>query len=304
MATTQAKRLAMRMVRGVASTAPRHASRGIATATRPALPQLASSTIAPTLQRRAYSSPSAPTRPCPKCAAPIPLPASPCPKCGGLVPIPAGLSLHSLLDVSTPLPASNGGFDLVGELGRLPAHGYALDARDLRNRMLRRQRDLHPDKQAAEVDLAADLSGRVNKAYETLASPLRRAEYIVSVGVGMSSGTGRGESGTDTPRQLKILGKGTQETDAVSDHDLLMEILEARETLEEAEEASEVEEMRDSNHGEWGGRRSRPTGGAGLSGCEAKSLALSGRSADCATALLTPSPRAPSPRSATLLFSR
>ncbi|WOO82329.1 Iron-sulfur cluster co-chaperone protein HscB, mitochondrial [Vanrija pseudolonga] len=228
MATTQAKRLAVRAVRGVASTAPRHASRGIATATaaRPVL-ALAGSTIAPApTLRRAYSSPSAPTRPCPKCAAPIPLPASPCPACGGLVPIPSGLSLHSLLDVSTPLPASSGnGFDIVGELGRLPAHGYALDARDLRNRMLRRQRDLHPDKQAADVDLAADLSGRVNKAYETLASPLRRAEYI-----------------------LKILGKGTEETDAVTDHDLLMEILEARETLEEAEEASEVEEMRDSNH--------------------------------------------------------
>ncbi|TXT10878.1 hypothetical protein VHUM_02383 [Vanrija humicola] len=176
-------------------------------------------------QARAYSSPSAPTRPCPKCAAPIPLPASPCPKCGGLVPIPAGLSLHSLLDVSTPLPGTNGRFDIVGELDRLPAHGYALDARDLRNRMLRRQRDLHPDKQAAEVELAADLSGRVNKAYETLASPLRRAEYI-----------------------LKVLGKGTEETDAVTDHDLLMEILEARESLEEAEEAVEVEEMRDSNH--------------------------------------------------------
>ncbi|KAL1412780.1 molecular chaperone [Vanrija albida] len=225
---------ATRAVRGVRGVRSRLASAGLPTAV-PIQRGLATAVTAvrasplrlPTPHRRDYSSPSAPTRPCPKCAAPIPLPASPCPKCGALVPVPPGLSLHSLLDVSTPLPSS-AGFDLVGELDRLPAHGYALDARDLRNRMLRRQRDLHPDKHGAaggDVDLAADLSGRVNKAYETLASPLRRAEYI-----------------------LKVLGKGTQETDAVTDHDLLMEILEARETLEEAEEASEVEEMRDSNH--------------------------------------------------------
>lgn len=39
----------------------------------------------------------------------------------------------------------------------------------------------------------------------------------------------------------------TDETDKVDDHDLLMEILEARETLEEAD-GQEVEELRQDNH--------------------------------------------------------
>lgn len=50
--------------------------------------------------------------------------------------------------------------------------------------MLGRQRELHPDKYGSKgegvVALARELSGRVNMAYETLADPLRRAEYIVS----------------------------------------------------------------------------------------------------------------------------
>jgi len=70
-------------------------------------------------------------------------------------------------------------FDIPAELDTLPAHGYDLNARDLRNRMLKRQAALHPDRHSG-TDLAAQLSARVNKAYETLASPLRRAEYIVS----------------------------------------------------------------------------------------------------------------------------
>ena len=51
--------------------------------------------------------------------------------------------------------------------------------------MLVRQRDLHPDKFGSSgeriVSLAKELSGRVNMAYETLADPLKRAEYIVRV---------------------------------------------------------------------------------------------------------------------------
>jgi molecular chaperone HscB len=50
--------------------------------------------------------------------------------------------------------------------------------------MLSRQRELHPDKFANSgeemVELARELSGRVNKAYETLGDPLKRAEYIVN----------------------------------------------------------------------------------------------------------------------------
>lgn len=49
--------------------------------------------------------------------------------------------------------------------------------------MLSRQRDLHPDKFGSSgermVSLAKELSGRINRAYEILADPLKRAEYIV-----------------------------------------------------------------------------------------------------------------------------
>lgn len=125
-----------------------------------------------------------PSRPCPSCGAPIPFPASPCPSCGGLVAIPPGLSLHSLLGVSDPIPVGepHPTFDVGRELKALPSNGMDLNPRDLRMRMLRRQQDLHPDRHHGDA-LAEDLSGRVNKAYETLASPLKRIEYIVSVGI-------------------------------------------------------------------------------------------------------------------------
>lgn len=122
-----------------------------------------------------------PTRPCPSCGAQIPFPASPCPSCGGLVNIPHGLSLHSLLGVSDPIPVGeqHPTFDVGAELKALPSNGMELNPRDLRMRMLRRQQDLHPDRHHGD-HLAEDLSGRINKAYETLASPLKRIEYIVS----------------------------------------------------------------------------------------------------------------------------
>ena len=49
--------------------------------------------------------------------------------------------------------------------------------------MLRLQRDLHPDRfaQSGEkaVELARELSGRVNEAYAVLSDPLKRADYLV-----------------------------------------------------------------------------------------------------------------------------
>jgi molecular chaperone HscB len=144
----------------------------------------------PTLTSHRWNSSSSssisPTRPCPSCSAPLPLPASPCPSCSKLVPIPTGLSHHSLFYLSQPVvgnAAFSSPFDLPSELSKLPAYGYDLDVKDLRTKMLRRQMELHPDKYSGreeEVKLARELSGRVNGAYETLRDPLRRAEYLVS----------------------------------------------------------------------------------------------------------------------------
>lgn len=136
--------------------------------------------------RRGYTTTTTPTRPCPSCSAPISLPSSPCPSCSTLIPIPTGLSPHSLLNISQPVPSSSAfstPFDLPAELTRLPAYGFDLDVKSLRGKMLKRQMELHPDKFSGEeraVALARELSGRVNGAYETLRDPLRRAEYLVS----------------------------------------------------------------------------------------------------------------------------
>ena len=147
------------------------------------------STSALIRQQAGPDTPAGLTRPCRKCSAPVPLPVSPCPSCSALLPLRPDLSLHSLLDLSSPTAkagadAATGELDVPAELAKLEATGYDLQPRALRQTMLFRQRDLHPDKysgQAEEVELAKELSGRVNGAYAVLSDPLRRAEYIVSL---------------------------------------------------------------------------------------------------------------------------
>ncbi|WWD19628.1 Fe-S protein assembly co-chaperone HscB [Kwoniella shandongensis] len=190
-----------------------------------------------TISRRHNSSSSSsssssytPTRPCPSCHRQIPLPLSPCPSCSTLLPLPSTLSHHSLLYLSSPiLPSSQSKqFDIPTELASLPANGYGLDKADLRSKWVRRQRELHPDKYSSkgdkEVDMARELSGRVNEAYNVLGDELKRAEYLLS-----------------------IHQQGPEETDKIDDPLLLAEILEAREELEEASNQDEIESIRASN---------------------------------------------------------
>ncbi|WWC94869.1 Fe-S protein assembly co-chaperone HscB [Kwoniella sp. B9012] len=182
---------------------------------------------------RTYHSTSPPEPPhhqCPSCSRPIPLPLSPCPNCSALLPLPSTLSHHSMLYLSAPIgPSPNGPFDIPRELGHLPSHGFGLDKSDLRSRWVRRQRELHPDKFTSKgdkiVDLARELSGRVNEAYNVLGDELRRAEYILS-----------------------IYDKATEETDKLDDPMMLAEILEAREELEEAESQEDIQRIRSDNH--------------------------------------------------------
>ena len=47
-----------------------------------------------------------------------------------------------------------------------------------------------------------------------------------------------------------MYGYPTEETDSLTDPDLLMEVLEAREELEEAETNEQVDALRQANHGE------------------------------------------------------
>ncbi|KIR62508.1 Fe-S protein assembly co-chaperone HscB [Cryptococcus bacillisporus CA1280] len=181
--------------------------------------------------RFAHFAPQAPTRNCPTCSRPVPLPLSPCPSCSSVLPLPSNLSHHSMLYLSSPISSSGspaGPFDIPQELAHLPANGYIVDKADLRSNWVRRQRELHPDKYTTRgdvvVDRARELSGRVNEAYAVLGDDLRRAEYILSVNA-----------------------QGTEETDKIDDPMLLAEILEAREELEEAETPEQVDRIRQAN---------------------------------------------------------
>ncbi len=95
------------------------------------------------------------------------------------------------------------------------AQGFSLDMADLAARYRELQRSVHPDRFAtasdAERRYAAQLTARVNEAYEVLKSPMLRARYLLSLhGVEMDE---RGE--------------------ATHDGAFLMAQMEMRETLEE-----------------------------------------------------------------------
>jgi molecular chaperone HscB len=62
---------------------------------------------------------------------------------------------------------------------------FAVDAAELDRRYLELQREVHPDRFAtapdAERRVSMQLATRVNEAYQTLKSPLRRAVYILQL---------------------------------------------------------------------------------------------------------------------------
>ncbi|WVR07681.1 Fe-S protein assembly co-chaperone HscB [Kwoniella sp. DSM 27419] len=194
------------------------------------------SSLRPTSSIRHNSTDTAsrPAQKCPSCSEVVALPTSPCPSCANILPLPSTLSHHSMLYLSQPVAASAsstpaGQLDIPAELAKLPGNGYKLDKGDLRRNWLMRQRDLHPDKYSARgdrmVDLARELSGRVNEAYNVLGDELKRAEYLLSVHA-----------------------HATEETDKIDDPMMLAEILEAREELEEATTQQQVDSIRAANH--------------------------------------------------------
>ncbi|CAE6421923.1 unnamed protein product [Rhizoctonia solani] len=84
-----------------------------------------------------------------------------------------------------------------------------------------------PPNQSVQKDkaAAANYSSFVNKGYETLKSPLRRAEYLLSL-----RGTEMGE------------------TDSLEDQHFIMEIMDTRESVEEAESRSDLEGLLADNN--------------------------------------------------------
>ncbi|KAG8744419.1 hypothetical protein FRC10_010197 [Ceratobasidium sp. 414] len=140
---------------------------------------------------------------CPACSKPLPTRLPICPACSHI----------SKLPVDTPYQA----------LFNLPENTFQMDVKDLRNRFLQTQRLMHPDawssKPEKEKATAAEYSSLLNKAYETLKTPLKRAEYLLSLhGVELSETDGLAED----------------------DHGLIHEVMDLREEIESAENAEDV----------------------------------------------------------------
>ncbi|KAF9509355.1 hypothetical protein BS47DRAFT_1365327 [Hydnum rufescens UP504] len=79
------------------------------------------------------------------------------------------------------------------------------------------------------VDEAGTQSAHINKAYETLLSPLKRAEYLLSL------------------RGLEIGETAKLEGNVDGQQDFIIEVMEAREELEEARSEEEIAEVRRRN---------------------------------------------------------
>ncbi len=73
--------------------------------------------------------------------------------------------------------------------------GYALDAAELRRRYIGLSREVHPDRfpGADETVLrrSMEVAARVNRAYEVLADPVHRAEYLLELSGGPSAAQDR-----------------------------------------------------------------------------------------------------------------
>ncbi|CUA77433.1 molecular chaperone HscB [Rhizoctonia solani] len=146
---------------------------------------------------------------CSSCGKPLPTRLPICPACSHIAPLPPATTYYELFD--------------------LPNNSYVIDTKDLRNRFLKTQRLTHPDAWSAKPEkdkaAAATYSSFVNKGYEALKSPLKRAEYLLS-----------------------LRGAEMGETDSLEDQHFIMEIMEMRENVEEAETRNELETLLAENH--------------------------------------------------------
>lgn len=135
-------------------------------------------------------------------------------------------------DAPGPGPAPRTYYDLFPEslpAGPPPAGPFAIDVRGLRREFLQLQARAHPDLHAAEhKDTAQASSAHLNEAFRTLADPLARAQYVLSL------------------RGVDVAG---DEEGKVADMELLAEVMEAREEIEEAAAEEELAGPRRVNEG-------------------------------------------------------
>lgn len=79
--------------------------------------------------------------------------------------------------------------DYFGLMGLAPR--YDVDPAELRRKLLTLSREIHPDRLAGKpdevVNLSLEIAARVNRAYEVLADPVLRAEYLLELSGGKSA---------------------------------------------------------------------------------------------------------------------
>ncbi|KAF7306929.1 hypothetical protein MIND_00485500 [Mycena indigotica] len=158
------------------------------------------------MMRRFFSSLSR----CSSCSRPLATRLPACNQCGWISPIPSSIGFHELFS----LPAR--------------PNPFVVDHNLLKRRFREAQAACHPDswtsKGQNKQDIAQSLSSRLNEAYNTLANPLRRAEYI-----------------------LEQNGFPISETDQVDDVELIMDVMQTRESIEEASNNQILSEIMDIN---------------------------------------------------------
>ncbi|KAL6873182.1 hypothetical protein J3F83DRAFT_606237 [Trichoderma novae-zelandiae] len=130
---------------------------------------------------------------------------------------------------SSPAPLNH--YDIFPEtlpLGPPPSGHFPIDARALRREFLRLQARHHPDMHAAgpRKARAEATSALINDAYRTLANPLLRAQYLLS---------------------LRGVDVATDETMQVDDPSLLGIVLEAHEEISDARAEGDLAELRRVN---------------------------------------------------------
>ncbi|PWN94690.1 hypothetical protein FA09DRAFT_332807 [Tilletiopsis washingtonensis] len=163
---------------------------------------------------RAFAAASETQKACPTCHAANPPEALVCQdaKCGALQVVPPGVSPWQLLGVE-----------------RGAAHGWQVDLPALKQAWRKCMGAAHPDRARNggehQIRLAEAQSSALNKAYETLRSPLLRAHWLLE------------DLGADVPA----------EDEGVDDAELLMEVMELREALDEASSSEAVDEVREQN---------------------------------------------------------
>mmetsp|Transcript_15947 Transcript_15947/g.19785 ORF Transcript_15947/g.19785 Transcript_15947/m.19785 type:complete len:293 (-) Transcript_15947:1345-2223(-) len=122
-------------------------------------------------------------------------------------------------------PSQMNDYDYFKLLG-LPKE-FGLNVKEMEKIFWKVQMNLHPDKftqsSDKEKEYSADLSSKVNHAYNVLKSPVRRAQYLLEMH-GIDALSEGGETNTDPA--------------------LLMEAMEAREELEETESIKDLKSMK------------------------------------------------------------